>query len=103
MNAHGRPVHMKAERRRLLVNQSGTPLSKSALDSAWQRMILLAIKEGVIKNEDRFSLHGLKHRGITDTAGTRADRQEAAGHSTQQMTNRYDHSLPVVQPPRASK
>ncbi|WP_372178134.1 tyrosine recombinase XerC [Xanthomonas axonopodis pv. phyllanthi] len=99
MNAHGRPVPMKPERRRLLVNQSGTPLSKSALDSAWQRMIALAIKDGVITTEQRFSLHGLKHRGITDTAGTRADKQEAAGHATQQMTNRYAHDVPLVQPP----
>ncbi|PPT94928.1 integrase [Xanthomonas arboricola pv. arracaciae] len=100
MQVHGRPVHMKPERRRLLVNQSGTPLSKSALDSAWQRMILLAIKDGAITAEQRFSLHGLKHRGITDTEGTRADKQEAAGHATQQMTNRYAHDVPVVQPPR---
>ncbi|MCE4352141.1 integrase, partial [Xanthomonas hortorum pv. cynarae] len=100
MNAHGRPVHMKPERRRLLVNQSGTPLSKSALDSAWQRMIALATKDGIITAEQRFSLHGLKHRGITDTAGTRADKQEAAGHATQQMTNRYSHDVPLVQPPK---
>ncbi|ENZ94819.1 hypothetical protein O1K_12806 [Xanthomonas fragariae LMG 25863] len=28
-------------------------------------MITAAIKEGVITAEERFSMHGLKHRGIT--------------------------------------
>ncbi|HYG08252.1 MAG TPA: integrase [Stenotrophomonas sp.] len=98
--AHGVPVPIKPGQRRLLVNQSGLPLSKSGLDSAWQRMIHMAITEKVITPEQRFSLHGLKHRGITDTEGNRADKQEAAGHATPQMTNRYDHAVPVVQPPK---
>ncbi|AMU99479.1 hypothetical protein [Xanthomonas citri] len=93
------PVPLKPERRRLLVSQSGTPLSKSALDSAWQRMIAMAIREHVIAEEQRFGLHGLKHRGITDTAGNRADKQDAAGHATLEMTNRYAHDLPQVPPP----
>ncbi|AJQ86735.1 site-specific integrase [Xanthomonas oryzae] len=100
MAAHERPVPPKPEQRRLVVSQSGTPLTKSALDSAWQRMITLAIREGVIEEAQRFSLHGLKHRGITDTEGTLADKQEAAGHKTQEMTRRYSHDVPVVKPPR---
>lgn len=96
---HKVPVPLKPERRRLLVSQSGTPLTKSALDSAWQRMIAMAIREEVITAEQRFGLHGLKHRGITDTAGNRADKQDAAGHATPEMTNRYAHDLPHVPPP----
>lgn len=100
MAAHERPVPLKPEQRRLVVSQSGTPLTKSALDSAWQRMMTLAIREGVIEEAQRFSLHGLKHRGITDTEGNLADKQEAAGHKTQEMTRRYSHDVPVVKPPR---
>lgn len=97
--AHGRPVPMRAEQRVLLVTQTGTPLARSTLKTAWQRLITSAIAEGVIDEADRFSLHGLKHRGITDTRGTRAHKQDAAGHVTPQMTHRYDHELQVVQPP----
>ena len=44
-----------------------TPLARSTLKTAWQRLIVAAIDAGVIAAEDRFNLHGLKHRGITDT------------------------------------
>ena len=50
-----------------MVTETGTPLSKSARDSAWQRMIKRAIDQGVITKGQRFALHGLKHRGITDS------------------------------------
>lgn len=39
MAADGRPVPIKAGERQLLFSKSGTPLTKSALDTAWQRMI----------------------------------------------------------------
>lgn len=47
-----------------------------------------------------YILHGLKHRGVTDTAGNRGDKQDAAGHQSPTTTGRYDHALPVVKPPR---
>lgn len=70
------------------MSQSGTPLRKSSLDSAWQRMIAMALKEKVIDAETRFGLHGLKHRRITDTPGNRGDKQDAAGHANPETTNR---------------
>ncbi|BAE68374.1 hypothetical protein [Xanthomonas oryzae pv. oryzae MAFF 311018] len=30
----------------------------------------------------------------------RADKQDAAGHKSPQMTQRYDHQVPVVSPPK---
>lgn len=63
-------------------------------------MMQMAIREKVIREDQRFSLHGLKHRGITDTVGNRADKQDAAGHKSPQMTQRYDHQVPVVSPPK---
>ncbi|KAF1719777.1 site-specific integrase [Pseudoxanthomonas wuyuanensis] len=103
MKAHERPIPLKPERRRLLVSQSGTPLTKSALDSAWQRAITMAIREGVIAEEDRFSLHGLKHRGVTDTEGNFGDLQDSSGHVAPAMVRRYAHDVPVVQPPKLPK
>jgi len=91
MQAHGRPVPIKPEQRRLLVSESGTPLTKSALDSTWQRLIRRAVAEDVIEKEQRFALHGLKHRGITDN-----EDKAAGGHVTEAMRQLYDHSVLVV-------
>ena len=42
-------------------------------------------KAGVITPEQRFTLHGLKHRGVTDTKGSRRRKQIASGHQTEAM------------------
>jgi hypothetical protein len=39
-----------------------------------------AIEAKVITEEQRFTPHGLKHRGVTDTKGTKADKRQASGH-----------------------
>lgn len=61
-------------------------------------MITAAIRNGIILPEERFGLHGLKHRGITDTKGNKADKQTASGHKSPSMLERYDHEVPVVKP-----
>lgn len=66
-------------------------------------MITMAINEKVITLDQRFSVHGLKRRGVTDTAGNIADKQEAAGHVEQKMTQPYNHDLPIVAPPKPRK
>jgi site-specific recombinase XerC len=92
-----RPVPLRAIDRYLLVERGGNPIRKSALDTAWQRLITEAISAGVIDESERFSLHGLKHRGITDS-----DNKAAGGHRTEAMRQRYDHEVPLVKPPRKS-
>jgi hypothetical protein len=92
------PVPLTADRRYLFVAAHGGALNKSSLDSAFQRLILLAIEEGIITADERFGLHDLKRRGVTDTAGTRADKQEASGHRSESMMDVYDLSVPVVDP-----
>lgn len=92
------PVPLRADQRPLFVNESGSALSKSGFDTTFQRMMRLAVKEGVITAAQRFGLHGLKHRGVTDTKGNRADKKTASGHVTDTMTNLYDHELPRVEP-----
>ena len=95
-----KPVQLKPENRYLVVSQSGDPLVKSSFDSAWQRMIKMAIVAEVITEAERFSLHGLKHRGVTDTEGTRAQKKDASGHKSDAAFNVYDHELQTVKPPK---
>lgn len=94
--AAGTPVPIRAENRPLVVAEHGGALKKSSLDSAWQRIKKRAIREGVITEDEWFGLHDLKRRGVTDTAGNRADKQEGSGHRTESMMDVYDLSLPIV-------
>lgn len=95
--AKGRmPVPLRPEDRPLVVGTTGHPLTKRAFNSAWQRMIKAAIATAAITPAERFSLHGLKHRGITDTPGTRGEKQQASGHRAEAMLDVYDHEVPVV-------
>lgn len=98
--AKARPIPLRAEDRRVFLNESGTPLTKSGLDSAWQRLMQAAThpEDGVISKEQYFTLHGLKHRGITDTKGNKATKRDAAGHVDPKMTDRYDDELQTVEP-----
>lgn len=94
------PIPVKPENRPLIVNKTGGKLHKSSLETAWQRLVTRAIDPeiNIITKEQRFSLHDLKRKGITDTAGTRADKQDAAGHRSQRMMDTYDKSVPLVKP-----
>ena len=93
-----RPIQHKKENRPVIVGLDGCELKKSSFDTAWQRFIVKAIAEEVIKKEDRFSLHDLKRKGATDTKGTRQEKQLATGHKSAQMMDVYDKSVPVVKP-----
>jgi site-specific recombinase XerD len=96
------PIEIDPGKRRVFLAESGAPLTRSGLSSAWQRFMAIATDpvKGCITPEQRFTLHGVKHRGITDTPGTRAEKQDAAGHVDPRMTERYDHSVPRVKPAR---
>lgn len=96
-----RPVPIRPADRFVFVNRSGDRLSKGALDQAWQDFMQAAVDTGALEAPQRFTLHGLKHRGITDTAGTKADKQLGSGHKSAQTLDRYDHELPVVDPAKA--
>lgn len=87
------PVPIHHADRPLFVTITGSTVSESTLDSAWARMMESAIEEGIITPEERFTPHGLKHRGITDSAD-----KGSGGHVTEKMRRRYDHEVPVVEP-----
>jgi hypothetical protein len=86
------------EQRFIFVANDLAQLSTGALSSAWTQMMRLAVGEGIITREQRFTLHGLKHRGVTDTQGSRRRKQIASGHQTEAMVQLYDHDVPVVSP-----
>ena len=88
------------ERRFIFVTETGTRLSRTALSTSWQQLMRAAVASGVIAAEQRFTLHGLKHRGVTDTKGSRRRKQLASGHRTEAMVRLYDHDVPVVAPAR---
>lgn len=92
-----RPEWIAPTQRVLFLSEGGEPLSKSGLDTAWQRLIHKSIEAGVITEEQRFSLHDLKRKGGTDTPGNRADKQDALGVS-EAMMKVYDKSVPRVKP-----
>ncbi len=94
------PVPLAPQKRVLVVGLDGYPLKKSALDSAWQRIMRKAVKDGVLSKDQRFGLHDLKRRGVTDTEGTRHDKREASGHKEEQMMDVYDLSVPIVTTPK---
>jgi len=92
------PVPIRPEDRLIMVNTSGKRITKSAWQNCWARFQALAIEEGVMKEEEKFGLHDMKRRGVTDTVGTRADRLEASGLSDYKILNTYDKSKPIVKP-----
>ena len=93
------PIPIQPERRYIFCNRNGTRVKESTLSSAWQKLIRAAFVAGVISEDQRFSLHGLKHRGVTKTPGNKAEKQEASGHRSEAAFNVYDHSLPLVNTP----
>ncbi|WP_303749556.1 site-specific integrase [Stenotrophomonas pigmentata] len=96
--ANRRPVPFRAEDRHLVVNHVGEPLLKSTFNSAWRRLLDSAVKAEVMSDDHRFGAHDLKRRGITDTPGTRGEKQQASGHKNEAMLDVYDYSVPLVKP-----
>lgn len=92
------PTPLRPEDRYLFVSEDGTPLTRVGWNATWGRMMRMAVEEGVLTQEQRFGLHGLKHRGITDTDGGRDAKKQASGHVTDAMIHLYDHEVPRVEP-----
>lgn len=91
-------VPIEPAKRPVLVTESGRAVGRYTLNSAWRRAVKQAIRAKVITAETRFGMHGLKHRGVTDTPGGRTARKDAAGHKSQAMSDLYSHDLDVVKP-----
>jgi len=92
------PTPLRPDARPIFVGEDGAMLTRRAWDNGWGRLMRMAVDEGVITAEQRFGLHGLKHRGATDTAGTYEVKKQATGHKTDAMVHLYDHDVPTVEP-----
>ena len=71
--------------------KDGARLRESTVQTAWQRLM---------RNEwpgERFTIHDLKAKGITDTKG---DKQSAGGHKDPKMVSTYDRLPLDVEPTR---
>ncbi len=93
-----RPWPIRAEDRPIIVNHVGEPVGKSTFNSAWRRLMAAAVDAGILAEAQVFGAHDLKRRGITDTAGTRGEKQLASGHRQEAMLDVYDYSVPIVKP-----
>lgn len=93
-----RPVNLKAKDRLVFVNNSGDKITSSCWQNAWRNFLKAAIADGIMMQTEWFGLHGIKRKGITDTAGTKADKQAASGHKSPSMLDIYDQSTTKVKP-----
>lgn len=89
-----KPIPMRAEDRLIFVNQKGVRIGGSTWQSAWKRLLNAAIDAGVIQPEQKFGLHDMKRRSITDTKGGRSAKLDGGGHKDERMLDRYDFEVP---------
>ena len=87
--AHSYPRRQPFPGDRLLLNNRGRPIGKSAWNSALQRLRQKMDELGI----ERFTLHDLKAAGYSD------QRVQSAGHRSHKMHQVYDRKLRVVDPP----
>lgn len=88
----GRAVPIRPADRPLIVSERGARLERSSLSSAWERSKKVT--------GAAWGLHAMKHRGISDTVGTRGEKQRASGHKSERMMDVYDHEIPTVTTPK---
>lgn len=74
----------------LFCDRHGTPLTSSAVKSAWDRIMAKALKNGL---QEKYTMHDLKAKGVSDFEG---DKQAASGHKTSAMVAVYDRKKPEV-------
>lgn len=95
----GIPTPLQPDQRLVLINAHGKQITRHALSSIWQTKMVEMVKEGLITEAQRFGLHDSKRKGVTETVGNRAAKQEGSGHRTAAMMDVYDLSLPHVTTP----
>jgi hypothetical protein len=90
----GRAIPLQAKDRPLFVGTSGEQIKAAAWQNAWRDFMLQAIAAKIITEDDRFSLHDMKRRSITDTKGGRSAKLDAGGHRDERMLDVYDFEVP---------
>jgi site-specific recombinase XerD len=93
-----KPINLNPKDRPVFVNTLGEKITASAWQNAWRDFLFAAIKDGIMTKEEWFGLHAMKRKGITDTEGSRADKQDASGLKSANMVDIYDKGVKVVKP-----
>ena len=75
----------------LIHDKFGLPISKTAFDSAWRRLMKKLVKLGI----EPFTFHDLKPKGVSDFEG---NKQDASGHKTASQVAVYDRKKKEVNP-----
>lgn len=83
-------VPMRPEDRPLFLGRHGGMMTDEGFSTAFG----IAMRAFAAAGGERFSIHGLKHRGITDSTD-----KASGGHRTEAMRQRYDHSVPEFSAP----
>ena len=73
----------------LLQNRHGAPITVSAWNSAWRRLMKRWVEQGGAA----FHFHDLKAKGVSDFEG---DKQAASGHKSARTVAIYDRKKPIV-------
>lgn len=76
----------------LIITRTGNRLTASGLQSAMQRLKAKMTERGLA--QVYWTVHELKHKAITES-----DDKRLAGHKTEAMRNKYDHSIEKFKPP----
>ena len=71
----------------LIHDKDGSPIRYSAFQSAWRRLMLKALSNGL---EERFTFHDIKAKGVSD------HEIKFSGHKTERMKHVYDRKLAEV-------
>lgn len=69
----------------------GQRYTRSGFNANWNRLIKLAVAQGLLS--EPFTFHDLKRKGISDFDG---DKQQFSGHMTKAMAERYNVKPDVV-------
>jgi len=75
----------------LFTTRDGQPFTAKGFNSAWQRAMKAAIKNGLLC----FTEHDLRAKVVTDARNAGMDAQRLAGHKNSAMTDRYVKSRQV--------
>lgn len=71
----------------LIHNSNGKAIQQSAFTSAWQRLLNLALKNGLT---NKFTFHDIKAKGVSD------QDYKHSGHKTESMKIVYDRKIDKV-------
>lgn len=95
------PAQIQPEKRYIFISEkTGDHLNVSSFKTAKSRIDQLAAEKAHEEGKEytHFTFHDLKRKGVTDTEGSIAEKQEASGHKSQSMMNIYNVKPSLVKP-----